>query len=98
MGLPLESSNDYDAGAALTHAKNLEGNLLIIHGTGDDNVHYQNTEMLINELVRHGKLFSVMPYPNRTHGISEGPGTSAHLSKLASTFLRTHVPPGPKPR
>ncbi|MFM8363029.1 MAG: DPP IV N-terminal domain-containing protein [Haliscomenobacter sp.] len=98
MGLPLESSSDYDAGAALTHAKNLEGNLLLIHGTGDDNVHYQNTEMLINELVRHGKLFSVMPYPNRTHGISEGPGTSAHLSKLASTFLRTHVPPGPKPR
>lgn len=97
MGLPQENAADYDAGAALTHAKNLRGNLLLIHGTGDDNVHYQNTEMLINELIRQGKIFSVMPYPNRTHGISEGEGTSAHLSKLVSTYLRTHVPAGPKP-
>ncbi len=98
MGLPQENSADYAAGAALTHAKNLQGNLLVIHGTGDDNVHYQNTEMLINELVRYGKLFMVMPYPNRTHGISEGAGTSEHLSKTASHFLRTHVPGGPKSR
>ena len=96
MGLPQENARDYDAGAAITHAQNLQGNLLLIHGTGDDNVHYQNSEMLINELIRHGKLFSVMPYPNRTHGISEGPGTSAHLSKLATHFLRTHCPPGPR--
>ena len=94
MGLPQENARDYDAGAAITHAQNLKGNLLLIHGTGDDNVHYQNTEMLINELVRHGKLFSVMPYPNRTHGISEGPGTSAHLSKLVTHFLKMHCPPG----
>lgn len=94
MGLPQESGKDYDAGAALTHAKNLRGNLLLIHGTGDDNVHYQNTEMLIDELIRHGKLFTVMPYPNRTHGISEGQGTSAHLSKLVSHYLRTNMPGG----
>ncbi|MBK7475302.1 MAG: DPP IV N-terminal domain-containing protein [Haliscomenobacter sp.] len=98
MGLPQENPSDYAAGAALTHAKNLQGNLLVIHGTGDDNVHYQNTEMLIDELVRNGKLFMVMPYPNRTHGISEGAGTSEHLSKTASHFLRTHVPGGPKSR
>ena len=96
MGLPQENAPDYDAGAAISHAQNLKGNLLLIHGTGDDNVHYQNTEMLINELIRHGKLFSVMPYPNRTHGISEGPGTSAHLSKLVTHFLKTHCPPGGK--
>lgn len=96
MGLPQENSRDYDAGAAISHAKNLKGNLLLIHGTGDDNVHYQNTEMLIDELIRHGKLFSVMPYPNRTHGISEGAGTSAHLAKLVTHFLRTHCPPGPR--
>jgi dipeptidyl-peptidase-4 len=96
MGLPQENSRDYDAGAAITHAKNLQGNLLLIHGTGDDNVHYQNTEILIDELIRHGKLFSVMPYPNRTHGISEGEGTSAHLTKLVTHFLRTHCPPGPR--
>jgi dipeptidyl-peptidase-4 len=94
MGLPQENSRDYDAGAAITHAKNLQGNLLLIHGTGDDNVHYQNTEILIDELIRHGKLFSVMPYPNRTHGISEGEGTTAHLTKLVTHFLRTHCPPG----
>ena len=98
MGLPKENPADYAAGAALTHAKNLQGNLLVIHGTGDENVHYQNTEMLIDELVRHGKLFMVMPYPNRTHGISEGAGTSEHLSKTASHFLRTYVPGGPKSR
>ena len=80
----------------MTYAKNLKGNLLYIHGTGDDNVHYANAEMLINELVKHGKQFSLMVYPNRTHGISEGEGTSEHLSKLYSDYLRTHCPGGGK--
>ncbi|MEJ0032938.1 MAG: prolyl oligopeptidase family serine peptidase [Bacteroidota bacterium] len=55
MGLPQESPEDYKAGSPITHAKNLQGNLLYIHGTGDDNVHYSNAEMLINELVKDGK-------------------------------------------
>ena len=94
MGLPQENKEDYSRGAALSHAKNLKGNLLLIHGTGDDNVHYQNTEMLINELVKHGKQFQLMSYPNRTHNISEGPGTFEHLSTLFTSFLKQHCPPG----
>lgn len=94
MGLPSENMEDYKLGSPVTHAKNLKGNLLVIHGTGDDNVHYQNAEMLVNELIRHGKIFQFMPYPNRTHSISEGEGTFAHLRKLYTDFLKKHCPPG----
>lgn len=96
MGLPQENINDFINGSPITHARNLQGNLLYIHGTGDDNVHYANAEMLINELVKHQKQFQLMVYPNRTHGISEGEGTSEHLSKLFSEYLRKHCPPGPR--
>jgi dipeptidyl-peptidase-4 len=96
MGLPQENMEDFVKGSPLTYAKNLEGNLLYIHGTGDDNVHYANAEMLINELVKHGKQFQLMVYPNRTHGISEGEGTGEHLSTLYSDYLRKYCPPGAK--
>jgi len=94
MGLPQEDMNPYTRGAALTYAKNLKGNLLVIHGTGDDNVHYQNVEKLINELVKYNKPFQLMAYPNRTHSISEGQGTRAHLASLYTKFLRENCPPG----
>ncbi|WEK35404.1 MAG: S9 family peptidase [Candidatus Pseudobacter hemicellulosilyticus] len=94
MGLPQENPEDYNAGSPLTHAKNLRGNLLYIHGTGDDNVHYNNAEMLVNELVKYNKQFSMMSYPNRTHSISEGEGTFQHLSTLYTNYLRLHCPPG----
>jgi dipeptidyl-peptidase 4 len=94
MGLPQENMEDFIKGSPLTYAKNLQGNLLYIHGTGDDNVHYANAEMLINELVKHNKQFQFMAYPNRTHSISEGEGTFEHLSTLYSNFLRKHCPPG----
>ncbi|MBL7750762.1 MAG: S9 family peptidase, partial [Chitinophagaceae bacterium] len=94
MGLPQEDMAPYKMGAALTYAKNLRGNLLVIHGTGDDNVHYQNMEMLVNELVKHKKQFQFMAYPNRTHGISEGQGTFQHLAALYTKFLKENCPPG----
>lgn len=94
MGLPQENMEDFVNGSPITHARNLKGNLLYIHGTGDDNVHYQNAEMLINELVKYNKQFQIMPYPNRTHGISEGEGTFAHLSTLYTNYLRKNCPPG----
>ena len=96
MGLPQENKEDYEACSPLTYAKNLKGNLLIIQGTGDDNVHYQNQEMLINELVKYGKQFSMMSYPNRTHGISEGEGTTTHLMNLYSKFLKDNCKGGGK--
>jgi dipeptidyl-peptidase 4 len=94
MGIPQENKSDFIKGSPITHAKNLRGNLLYIHGTGDDNVHYQNAEMLVNELIKHNKYFQFMPYPNRTHSISEGEGTTEHLMMLYTKFLRTHCPPG----
>jgi dipeptidyl-peptidase 4 len=96
MGLPQENMEDYIKGSSITHAKNLRGNLLLIQGTGDDNVHYQNTEMLINELIRYNKQFQLMIYPNRTHDISEGEGTTEHLQRLFTEYLKKHCPPGPK--
>ncbi len=94
MGLPQENREDFVKGSPITYAKNLKGNLLYIHGTGDDNVHYQNAEMLINELIKYNRQFQFMPYPNRTHGISEGEGTQKHLSTLYTNYLKTHCPPG----
>ncbi|MCB0534550.1 MAG: S9 family peptidase [Saprospiraceae bacterium] len=96
MGLPQENLEDFVNGSPITHAKNLRGNLLYIHGTGDDNVHYQNAELLINELIKYNKYFQVMPYPNRSHSIREGEGTSRHLSTMFTRFLRENCPPGGK--
>ena len=96
LGLPQENMEDYVKGSPLTYAKNLQGNLLYIHGTGDDNVHFQNAEMLVNELVKHNKQFQYMAYPNRSHGMSEGEGTYTHLGALFTTFLQKHCPPGAK--
>ncbi len=94
MGTPFPSTEAYIKGSPITYAKNLKGNLLYIHGTGDDNVHYQNAEMLINELVKNKKTFQLMSYPNRTHGISEGTGTSQHLALTYTKFLKENCPPG----
>lgn len=94
MGLPQENMQAYIDASAVTHVKGLKGKLLLVHGTGDDNVHYQNTELLINALVKNGKQFSMMAYPNRTHSINEGAGTSQHLSVLFTNFLRQNCPPG----
>lgn len=94
MGLPQENRDDFINGSPVTYAKNLKGNLLYIHGTGDDNVHFSNAEVLVNELIKQGKQFQYMPYPNRSHGISEGPGTFEHLSTLYTNYLKAHCPPG----
>jgi dipeptidyl-peptidase-4 len=77
-------------------AHQLQGNLLLIHGTGDDNCHYQTMELLINELIRFDKPFSMMAYPNRTHAISEGKNTTLHLRRLMTTYLEQYLPPGPR--
>lgn len=94
MGLPQENREDFVKGSPITYAKNLRGNLLYVHGTGDDNVHYQNAEMLLNELIKNNKVFQFMAYPNRTHGISEGEGTRRHLANLYTTYLKEHCAPG----
>lgn len=94
MGLPQENKQDFINGSPVTYAKNLQGHLLYIHGTGDDNVHYQNAELLINELVKYNKQFQFMSYPNRSHGLSEGEGTFLHLATLYTNFLHQYCPGG----
>jgi dipeptidyl-peptidase-4 len=96
MGNPLETKADYDKGSPITYARNLQGNLLYIHGSGDDNVHFNNAEMLLNELIKQDKMFQFMEYPNRTHALNEGPGTTEHLHQLFKTYLNAHCPGGSK--
>ena len=90
MGLSGEDREIYLEGSPVTYAKNLEGNLLLIHGTGDDNVHYQNMEVLVNELIKHNKQFEMMSYPNRSHSISEGENTTRHLYTLITNYFLRH--------
>jgi dipeptidyl-peptidase-4 len=92
MGIPEETKQDFIDGSPLSQAKNLKGNLLVIHGTADDNVHYQNAETLINELIKENKQFDLMIYPNRSHGIYEGKNTTRHLYTLLTNYLLEHVP------
>jgi dipeptidyl-peptidase-4 len=95
MGLPQVDPKAFEEGSPISQAKNLEGNLLIIHGTADDNVHYQSTELLINELIAQNKQFDFMAYPNRSHGIYEGKNTRRHLYNLLANYLVEHVPIDP---
>jgi dipeptidyl-peptidase-4 len=98
MGLPDDNAEGYRQGSPITFAKDLKGRLLVVHGTGDDNVHYEGFERLINELVANNKAFTMMAYPNRSHGISEGRGTTIHLYTLFTRFFNENLPPGGRAR
>ncbi len=91
MKLPKDNAENYKKGSPITYAKNLKGNLLVIHGSGDDNCHIQGVEKLVNEFVKHDKQFSLMIYPNRSHSISEGEGTTKHLYGLMTRYFEDHV-------
>ena len=93
MGLPQENATDYRQASPVTFANGLRGDLLLVHGSGDDNVHYQNSETLVNALVAANKPFSLMVYPNRTHCICEGEGTTMHLYGLLTEYLEEHLAP-----
>jgi len=94
-GLPSENKAGYDRGSPLTYVKGFRGNLLLIHGSGDDNVHFQNSEMLINALVAANKPFTMMEYPNRTHCICQGRNTQAHLFELITRYLDQNLKAAP---
>jgi dipeptidyl-peptidase-4 len=93
-GLPQDHPDEYKQSSPVTFAGQLKGQLLVVHGTGDDNVHYQGTEALINALVAANKQFQMMAYPNRSHGIYEGPGTTRHLYGLFTRFITEKLPAG----
>lgn len=93
MGLPQENTEGYKSASAINHAEGLQGKLLLVHGSGDDNVHFAGSELLVNRMIELGKSFDFMMYPNRTHSISEGPGTTVHLFKRLARHLMTFQPP-----
>lgn len=94
MNTPQDNPDGYRKGSPITYAEGLKGNLLLIHGTGDDNVHYQNCEMLVNKLVEYGKIFSQLSYPLRSHSISERPGTTLHLRMSMADYWLKNLPAG----
>ncbi len=96
MGLPKDNEEGFTQGSPVTHAHKLQGKLMLIHGTGDDNVHYQNAERVINELIKHNRPFDMMSYPNRSHSIKEGDNTRQHLYELMTRYFTTNLPAGGK--
>lgn len=98
MGLPQDNVEGYKAGSPINFADGLRGKLLLVHGSGDDNVHYQGTELLVNRLIELGKPFDFMTYPGRTHALMEGAGTPYHLYCLLARYLEEHLPAGASPK
>lgn len=86
MRTPQENANGYDDNSPINHVDKLKGNYLLIHGSADDNVHYQNTIEMTNALIKADKQFELMIYPNRNHGIY-GENARPHLYKLMTDFL-----------
>ncbi len=91
-----ENAEGYRKSAPINFAEGLEGDLLIIHGTGETNTHLEITEGLVDRLIELGKPFDYFTYPNRDHGISRGKGTTLHLRMLITRYLIEHLPPGPR--
>jgi dipeptidyl-peptidase-4 len=92
--LPQDHPEEYKQSSPISFAAQLRGQLLVVHGSGDDNVHYQGTESLVNALVAANRPFTMMVYPNRSHGIYEGAGTRRHLFGLLTRFLEENLPAG----
>lgn len=93
LGLPQDNAKAYEQSSAINFASGLRGDLLVMHGSGDDNVHFQGFELLVNKLISLGKRFDMRVYPGRTHGIFEGKGTSADVYANILAYFETHLPP-----
>jgi dipeptidyl-peptidase-4 len=96
MGTPQDNPEGYRKGSAINFAEGLKGDLLLVHGSGDDNVHFKGAEALVNRLIALGKPFEFMDYPNRTHALAEGEGTTLHVYSLLARYLFEHLPAGPR--
>jgi dipeptidyl-peptidase-4 len=96
MGLPQDSPKAYEESSAINFASGLRGDLMVIHGSGDDNVHFQGFELLANKLISLGKQFDMRVYPGRTHGISEGKGTNVDVYTNILGYFEERLPPGPQ--
>jgi dipeptidyl-peptidase 4 len=94
MGLPTDNAKGYHDGSPISYAEGLKGKLLVIHGTGDDNVHFQGTQRLLNKLISLNKQFHFMEYPNRRHGVQGS--DPLHLDTLRYGFFEEYLPAGPR--
>jgi dipeptidyl-peptidase-4 len=90
MQRPQENEQGYDENAPEKMTAKLKGSFLLIHGTGDDNVHFQNSVMMMNNLIRDNKGFDSEYYPNRAHGISGG-NTRLHLYRRMTQFIQQNL-------
>lgn len=86
MSLPQENASGYDDNSPINHVNKLKGKYLLIHGSGDDNVHYQNSMEMITALVNANKQFDLFIYPDKNHGISGG-NTRLHLYTKMTNFI-----------
>lgn len=86
MQTPQMNPDGYKEGSPLTYADQIKGNYLLVHGTGDDNVHFQNSVAMVNKLVQANVQFKTMYYPNRNHGIYGG-NTRRHLFRMLNNFI-----------
>ncbi|HQR18252.1 MAG TPA: S9 family peptidase [Gemmatimonadales bacterium] len=96
MGLPGPNAAKYDSASAIYQAKGLKGHLLLVHGSGDDNVHFQGSQRMLNQLVVLNKSVDFMEYPNRSHCICEGQGTTLHVYSLLTRYLMQNLPVEPR--
>jgi dipeptidyl-peptidase-4 len=94
MGLPGPNAKGYHDGSPISFAEGLKGKLMIVHGSGDDNVHFQGTQRLLNRLIALNKQFHFMEYPNRRHGVQGS--DPVHLDTLRYGFFEEYLPAGPR--
>ena len=90
MRTPQENADGYDDNSPINHAEKLEGPLLLVHGSADDNVHFQNAMEMVDALVAEGKSFDFFAYPNRNHGIYGG-NTRLHLFTMMLDFVKENL-------
>jgi len=90
MGLPQDNPLGYDNNSPINHVDKLKGKFLLIHGTADDNVHFQNSIEMIEKLVQAGKQFDVMVYPDKNHSIRGG-NTTMHLYTLMANYIKENL-------
>ncbi|MFH5833314.1 DPP IV N-terminal domain-containing protein [Halalkalibaculum sp. DA384] len=96
MKTPEVNPEGYEKSAPINYAEGLEGNLLILHGSGETNTHLEIVEGLVDRFITLGKQFDYFVYPNRNHGLSKGKGTPLHVRLQMARYLLTHLPPGPR--
>ncbi len=90
MRTPQENASGYDDNSPINHVEKLKGNYLLVHGSADDNVHYQNTMEMVNALINSNKQFDLFIYPNKNHGIYGG-FTRLHLFTKMTNFIKENL-------